>query len=72
MIQPYLASRFGRDAYMDLGTDDTLCEKDVLEKNKILNVMILWIRNHEISTDYVLQILTKIRLELIFSLFIIK
>ena len=72
MIQPYLASRFGRDAYMDLGTDDTLCEKDVLEKNKILNVMILWIRNHEISTDYILQNFSKIVLKLFFSLFTIN
>ena len=72
MIQPYLASRLGRDVYMDLGTDDTLCEKDVLEKNKILNVMILWIRNHEISTDYVLQNFSEIKLKLFFSLFAIK
>ena len=30
IIQPYLASRLERDAYVDLGTDDTLCKKDVL------------------------------------------
>ena len=57
---------------MDLGTDVTLCENEFLEKNKILNVNILWIRNHEISTDYVLQIISEIDLELIFSLFTIN
>ena len=57
---------------MDLGTDVTLCKNEFLEKNKILNVNILWIRNHEISTDYVLQIISEIDLELIFSLFTIK
>ena len=72
IIQPYQASRLGRDAYADLGTDDTLCEKDVLEKNKILNVMILWIENHEVSTDYILQIFTEFKLKLFVSLFTIK
>ena len=57
---------------MDLGTDVTLCENEFLEKNKILNVNILWIRNHEISTDYVLRIISEIDLEMNFSLFTIK
>ena len=57
---------------MDLGTDVTLCENEFLEKNKILNVNILWIRNHEISTDYVLRIISEIDSEINFSLFTIK